>query len=382
MAIGIGLGLSPSLVGGVGDAILNPVIPCDIAYVLDEQFLTDGAVSDPRTAEPGPGTLDIANTSNSIYSISGQKLVWTKPTTGQAWTNGFIATTTITRQPGRALYCVIRTNTFWDRIYPIAFSGSGSVNQGGAAGWQIGSVNSLRVRATTSIEISVGSSVSQNTDYQMAIVLRGNGQYYFIRGGSQYPSWSLLYVSFLEATLDLYPMLSNFNCQFSLDTFQVVDLCEPWTDDFGVAIEYVPLPAANTTFTHTQDGLIYLTWTATATTANILFRRTDDNNCYRLECAQAAGTIKLYRVESGVDTELNAGKTQTWTVGTDYRIGIVFHGGEIRTYVDSVDKHVVTGETFNLTATGGKTPNTGGLAYLESWPYTFDGTDIETLAPL
>ena len=353
-----------------------------LIYLLDSQFLTDGTPSDPYTPEPGPGDdLDLVNTTNSTIDISGEQLTMTRPTTGQGYPNlGFASTGSYVRKTGRVLYAEV-SSTIIDREWVALMRTTGAPADGGQMGVRFASAAAIDVNARPAGVIRVGSSLSGSTTYQIAISQRGNGAFHFIRGGSQYPNWTLLYVSMGESELDLYPIVSNFNSQLSIDTFQLADKDGAWALEYGLATVFEPIVADPETFDHPADTHIYITWTPdTSDTLIIELRKTDDNNVIELRCDQAAGTIRLYRVEGGVDNELDAGKTQSWVVGTDYRIWIRAAGSEIRSGVNDVLKHNTT-ETFNQTETDGVISGVAGVCNLEVYPVTFSGTDLETLQP-
>ena len=82
----------------------------------------------------------------------------------------------------------------------------------------------------------------------------------------------------------------------------------------------------------------------------MLFRRVDDDNCWKLVCTQADSTIKLYKREGGTDTEVDSGKTNTWTNNTAYRIYISPHASSIKTYVGTIIKHNYAADAFQSTA--------------------------------
>lgn len=356
------------------------------SYLLRDVFTTAEAapIASPRTCEPGPGTLTLTNTTTGgAISIASTKLAFTRPSDGQNYNAyGFVATAGWARVTGRTLYGVLQS-TVMDR-HQFGLRKASSLNQVDT-GILVGGSSDLSVR-TTSQTVNVGSSLTANTDYQVAIVLRGTGEALFIRGGSQYPSWALLWVGAIDTYLNFFPALANFNSDVRVDELALLDKGGAFTTDYGLASTLSVIPADGETATSAADGLVYLTWTVVANeTLIIRFRRTDDDNCYRLECAQAGGTIKLFRRQAASDTELDSGKTQTWTAGSQYRIGVTFAGSEIRTFVETTTpvtaaKHVATSQTFNQSATGVKVSGFTAAANLEIYPRTFSGTDGVTLA--
>jgi hypothetical protein len=132
-------------------------------------------------------------------------------------------------------------------------------------------------------------------------------------------------------------------------------------------------PATGNTLTGKADSLIEFTWTpAAAETLSIYFRRTDDDNTWRLDCDQAAGTIKLYRRQAASDTEVAAGKTQTWTVSVAIRIEINTFGTMIKTYVSKIVKHETT-DAYNQTVKGAKVVGFATGVNFVMWPKGTEG---------
>lgn len=115
------------------------------------------------------------------------------------------------------------------------------------------------------------------------------------------------------------------------------------------------------TFAALADGLFRHTIVAQAgVVQSFYFRYLSDDDCLRLDCDQAAGTIKLYSVVGGVATELNAGKTQTWVAGNSYRLSVYAWGTSVQTYVDNTLKHTASDGTL---ATGLKVSHAGVNLY-------------------
>lgn len=136
------------------------------------------------------------------------------------------------------------------------------------------------------------------------------------------------------------------------DDLRVINLGGDYATDYGICTNYVENPANGETSSGTADLFIRFTLVAQAgVTQEISFRRTDVNNRWYIECNQTAGTVKLFKVNVGVVTELDAGKTQTWVSGNSYKITITADGSALRTYVNATAKHSAT-DAFNSSATG------------------------------
>jgi len=360
-----------------------------ITYVLRDEFTTDQTFADgaARTCEPGPGTLTIeedVTVTGANIQIAGSVITMARPSAGQSWAGyGFFTPTGLARVNGRAVYGAIscsiidRTQLGWRIAATLGEMEDGFQLDGGSN--LSGKVNAG--------DVVFAGSLSASTVYHLIVVCRSSGYFYFIRGGSQYPSYSLIYVSAVSVDTPLYPALSNFNSAVaSFDTLTVYDLGGAFLTDFGTATAYDATPVANDTATGTADALMEFTWTPVAAeTLKLFFRRISDDETYRLDCDQVGGTIKLYSRTGAVDTELDAGKTQTWTAGTQYRIVIRYAAGVIRTFVETNTtvtlKHSVTGQTLNLSTTGCKCSGFASGANWAIFPYTWAGSgDVTTLA--
>jgi hypothetical protein len=147
-------------------------------------------------------------------------------------------------------------------------------------------------------------------------------------------------------------------------------------DEYGIATGYNLTPVNGTALTSTADGTYQITWTPKANEVlTILFRRTDDDNCMKLVCDQAGGTIKLYERSAGSDSEINPGKTQTWTVGTAYAISISTFGQIIQTRVWHVLKHNTTSANQQTATTLAVSSNdaTPNISEFVAWPRELTG---------
>lgn len=130
-------------------------------------------------------------------------------------------------------------------------------------------------------------------------------------------------------------------------------------------------PATGASILTTESAWIQFYWIPnTDEVLEIRFRRTDDDNCWLVRCDQAAGTIKLFTRISGSETEYSAGKTQTWTVDTEYNILIRDIGSSIKTFVDNTEKNVQASTTYNAGVTGAKASGFALGNRFVSYPYS------------
>jgi len=81
-----------------------------------------------------------------------------------------------------------------------------------------------------------------STTYQMAVVLRGTGAYYYMKGGTL-TNWTLMWIGAGNSTTPLYPGIQNYSSTFTADNIRI-----PTTT-------WLPTPLAYDTFTR-ADGAI------------------------------------------------------------------------------------------------------------------------------
>jgi len=173
-----------------------------------------------------------------------------------------------------------------------------------------------------------------NVEYTLETVLRSPGAFYLIRGGIY--RGRLLWVSHANTTASVKAGLSNNQNVGALDDLAIIQRGGGFTTQNGLADAVVATPTTGETITHRADGLIEFTWTAaTGETLDIMFRRTDDDNCWIVRCSQAGSTYKLIEKVSGTETERRTA-AQTFTNGTVYRIVIMFDAQTIGAWVNNV----------------------------------------------
>lgn len=349
--------------------LLGGDLGSQLEFLLRDEFvspLAAGAING-TLAEPGPGTRAVADPDSRV-TIANGAIVGAAGGIGTYNTYiGYGALNAIANTPGLALMVnrsigaatrgdVLISTTDAVNLYPRFELSNGNLS--------IRDIDSTLISGSTELSNAIFSTI------------RNNG------GGVVYIRNELVLWVGEPVASTLYAHLS-WPTSSSAAVFSYIRLAQlgvPWSSDRGVATFYDATPTANDLATGLPDALHYFTWTVTAAeTLSIYFRRTDDDNTYRLDCDQAGGTIKLYRRESASDTELDAGKTQTWTASSSYRIGIVYDGGVIKTYVDGTLKHSVSGETYNLTVTGNKVTGFAAATGWELWPRDLSGAALSML---
>ena len=157
----------------------------ELAYLLYDAFTTDraaGAVNG-TSAEPTGGTRTVVDTNNKL-SITGGQLSFAAG--GVGGTDPRLTYSSLSRTAGKVfttnvvangnLYAGFSTSTVATLNGPdYLFSSNGTIiySHGGS---------------TTNLGVSVAG-----TSYQLSIILRSTGAYYYIKGGI-YTNWTLLWV--------------------------------------------------------------------------------------------------------------------------------------------------------------------------------------------
>lgn len=167
-------------------------------YLVNDTFTTDrsgGAVNGTK-AEPGPGRRTAVD-SNSKLSLSS----------GSA---NFAAGGVTNGDPGLWYGPQVRIPGRMAKAAMVSVAASTL-----AVGWDEGVGNqisdSIRFQTSSNIlgvrtdltSVAVGT-FANNTDYQIAVILRSPGCLYFIKGGA-FTNWTLLYISVIEGVSPMYP---------------------------------------------------------------------------------------------------------------------------------------------------------------------------------
>lgn len=209
------------------------------SYTLNDQFTTDraaGAVNG-TSAEPTGGTRTVVDTENKL-SISSSQLSFAGGKTSPAWADPQITYPSVSRVAGKMLIGKINpSNTSADVQIGFNRYASGNVSDAGTIYFSAGGM----IRNYDSV-IPIVGAYSGATDYYTAIVLRGTGAYYFIRGGA-FTNWTLLNITQVSNTATLYPNVQLYNGISTADNIRIP------------TSTWLPTPLAYDTFTR-ADGAI------------------------------------------------------------------------------------------------------------------------------
>jgi hypothetical protein len=332
----------------VGGAVYSPT------FLLRDVFTTNefAPLVSPRTCEPGPGILTITDVDNRL-SIASNILV-----VANAAEVATALSATITRKTGLGL--------FFSVSHPTAANFfKMSLSSAGAARDMIKFLN-----AVTQLEYDAGIGVStidagvSTTPVRFGIITRPSGHVFLKNiSGSVYQVVYVTNVLQDNCAVYLYALGSTTGKYYNVCIY---DTIPEFSSDYVSATARVAVPGDGETIVSQANAFVEFGLVAQAgVTQSIWFRRLTDDETWRIDCDQVGGTIKLYSRTGGVDTEVDAGKTQTWVAGNSYRVCIQFYGTSIRTFVNNAGKHVAT-SSFNQTATGIKASHAG--SNLVAWP--------------
>lgn len=356
---------------------------------LLDQFTTDdaGPLVGARTCEPGPGSITLVNTTvDGVIAIDGSKLTFTKPTDGFGYANFGFTINAIEREIGRCWSMKYASIGFPDR-HTFGITTAAGLGNAGLYGFNIANAAELNIRDNSvDIVVPLASNLINGTEYEMVLVLRGTGCLYFIKGGTQWPDWELLWVSQQSDTITLYPMWGNLNTSATIDDVMVRDLSGVLANEYGGCVFAEFYHNSGDVFAGVADALGIEIWTPVADeTYRMIFRRSDSNNYLGVECSQGDSTIQFFKVEAGVETSIGSAAAQTFTAGAQYRIVVRLKGDALTAFVDRVEKLDDT-SSFNQTETGFSSEWSGGtdggaVANFQCWPLAWTGDSVEELEP-
>lgn len=314
-------------------------------YQLRDEFITadPAPIATPRTCEPGPGTLNITDTTNSL-GISGGIV------TPVAQTNALhdplvISSASLSRVTGRTLKAKIqRVNALGSvATYCMVGWGISATPNTGIYGVQMGGNANQRVY-NVGASLTLTDTYAYNTYYDYAIVLRATGAYTFIDGnlawadpvGNVNTLWPAVY-AFVNAS---YP--------FQMDYFRVADLTGAFATDTIWTLNQAS-PGNGTNYTGDADGIYHLTITAPGTLANQteLRCRVLDGSNYTTVYFDAAGALKLDTVVAGTPTN-RINVAGAITTGATRTLAVITNGSKLNVYMLNGSSWAKQGSEVNV----------------------------------
>lgn len=344
-----------------------------IQYLLLARFGTDIAAPLPASLPVDVGGPLTVVQNDGQFSKSGGALAI--PTQGTPlWGDQGFYGPGLARVAGRTLLATFRRTTVNKDAFPIAWMKTQTVDLSsginGAAGLYV--YDYLMLDGTTA-NLSLGATfLAQNTTYDVAIVLRGAGAFFFVRGGV-FINWTLIWVLATGTTTPLYPTFSNFNIVGTLDNFRVVDLGtydSRFLTDYGIATNRLTSPAAGATTTSEADALVEYTVTTlpSALVLDVHIRKQDATNYWEIRL-DTTGNLYLTEVVAGVRTQ----RAATGGTANGHRVVIIAEGTTIKGYSNNTLRWTYSSAANFATATGVVVAalGTGGaISELVCWPRT------------
>lgn len=325
-------------------------------YLLNDQFTNAQAapIANPRNAEPGPGVWTITDP-NSHLSIASAALR-IQGASG-AYTDPLVVSGAYTRTVGRALLFkfMVTSGSQWLVGWADSTSnGTASAKHSFFAGAALSS--GIFYWFGTGTTVALTPALTNSVWYEVAIVLRGTGALFFLRGGTEFPIWALLQVDKLISTSPMYVTSRNSTLLTDayLDDVRVIDLGlldGRFLTDLGMAYTYLATSAANSVINTPVNGAVEHTIVAaTGITQEIAVRYTDASNCWVIRMTPTGSTIKIFEEAASVETQ-RATASQTWTNGTTYKVVVYFDGTTISANVNNVSKVTYASASSSQTAT-------------------------------
>lgn len=346
------------------------------SFLLRDDFTADDAapLTSPRTCEPGPGTLTAVQTDGTL-AVSGGKLAFTAQGTPAWGDQGIYDATGYNRISGRALFSQV--NLPLDLLLSwIEWRAAASLGNPADANGQHAILFADTTRrliwtiGTTSITLQTAWTLSQM--YTGGILLRTSGAFYVMKGGTEFPTWIVVWIDNIAAGSPLYAAMNGYSANGTLDNFRVIDLPAPFDDDYGLATQRVAgSVSAEQMFTHEADCIIEWTDTTIPSASNLdlRFRRQDATNYWQITI-DSTGALVLNEVVAGTPTSRGS---SAGAVSNGNRVVVIASGTTIKVYSANVLKITYASASNFTTATAGELValgTSGVVSDLIAWPRT------------
>ena len=221
-----------------------------VGYLLRDEFTTaeSAPLSTPRTSEPGPGTLTMTENSGAALDIVSGELVTTGPTLADWGKCAFDIGTAVVRTAGRMLLTELKM-AGGIGILSVGFNDLGSLEAGSA------NCPAVFYWASNTTKIHGGDIVDQvqvgdwtaDTFYKLALIQRATGWHWMAKGGTEFPSWTLLWSQATGTTTNLYPQLVQHAGTPRVATVKYFNVPEP---------AWVPVPLASDSFNRANSSTL------------------------------------------------------------------------------------------------------------------------------
>lgn len=178
--------------------------PEGIKYILCDKFITTaiaGAI--PLAAEPGPGTRLVTDSLGTKVLIPGGYV----SLIGRNNINDcLLSYPAITRVPGKIFITSGLVGSAATSVPGAEYSASATSQPGTTCGI----LHNGELTVYDGADITVGPTLTNGVYYKFCTNSLTSGALFFIKGGIQYPYWTLVYVGNKGTTATLYPMLRSY----------------------------------------------------------------------------------------------------------------------------------------------------------------------------
>ena len=211
------------------------------------------------------------------------------------------------REAGRAFFFRARIVTGSDSNIFVGID-SLTTSRPNDNGFNLRTIPDFRL-LVNSTSLSGSFVLTIDIDYDFVIVCRDAGAFYYVKGGSEFPSWTLVFVDSATTSSPVFLGFAANDVGVSqsvvLDTAGVVLLHGEYSTDFGLSIDHLSgSRSAGDTFVHSADTIIEFVETTvpSALQTELSFRVQDADNKWTTTI-DSANTIDLNEVVAGTPTQ-------------------------------------------------------------------------------
>ncbi len=329
-----------------------------IVYLLRALFPNNktAPLGTPLIAEPGPGALTLIETFSGQWEIDGSALTVETVVSPASW--GRLSAESVdsyARTTGLASFHRVNLATN-ARNWLFGWRSDGLAD----SAFFFNPFGDLEIRDDA--DIAIDDTFDAATDYDLVVILRTNGAWFYVRGGV-FTAWTLIWISITDTTSPLNAVINSFNQAVgdAIKALSVSQLGAPFTDDFGIATDRLAgARSAGDTFTHTADCFIEFTVTTVPSALQIemSFRIQDATNRWKVT-VDSSGDTDLDEIVAGAPTQRG---TAAAVIVDGERMSIRAIGTTIKVYDSSAVRIAFTSASNFQTETDGEldTEGTGG----------------------
>jgi len=289
---------------------LNPArhefVPPEIVYDLLDRFIIPDAapLADPLPASH-VGSWQIVADTGSNLDVADSTLEFN----GAAGASDprIFSTDSFARVAGRAFFWRARIVTGGDSDI---FTGIDAVvtARPNDNGWNMRDNGDFRLLVDGTV-LGGAYSITVDTDYDFALICRDTGAFYFMRGGTEYPIWTLIWVDDIVTSdpvfLGFSPNDAGVAQSMTVAMASTTLLTGVFSDEFGIIGDRLAgARSAGDTFSHPADCFIEFVETTvpSALQTELSFRIQDATNRWKVT-VDSAGDLDLDEVVAGVPTQ-------------------------------------------------------------------------------